>query len=65
MIVCEEWFSFSVLVLNESLNIKVETLCGWTLSRLGCKLTFLKQKCEQGEQGMSTIIDSIIDTFLD
>ena len=49
LIVCEERFSFSILVLNESLDVQVETLSGRTLIGLCGQLALFKQECQQGE----------------
>ena len=52
MIVCEEGLSFSVLVLDESLDVQVETLRGGALVGLGGQLALLKEERQKGEQRM-------------
>ena len=52
MIVCEEGLSFSVLVLDESLNVQVEALRRGTLVGLCGQLALLEEERQKGEQRM-------------
>ena len=52
MIVCEEGLSFSVLVLDESLNGQVEALRRGALVGLCGQLALLKEQRQEGEQRM-------------